>query len=90
MDDFSHLSTLSEDAFELERNRIIGSFINSSPPEQRRALLATQYRLDMLRDKSTPEQFLKSLFAEIGENLENMGDQFVAIGHQLGLKPQRA
>lgn len=87
MNGFAYLDTLDADSFERERNKIIAAEILKAPPEHRIGLLAMQYQLDMRRDRMTREEFMSSLFVDITENLENLTDQFVALGHQLGLKP---
>lgn len=89
MDYFSYLAGLSDLEFEAERCRLIGQEINNAPPELRSKLLVAQMELDQLRNKTTPEQFMTMALRQATENMENISDSFVAIGHLTGIKPQK-
>lgn len=80
-DQFNHLAQLSDIEFERERCRLIDEFLNSLPKEKRVEALKFQLRLDVRRETLPRDQFIASLFHDINENLENLSDQFVALGN---------
>lgn len=82
--DLSYLANLSEQEFERERCRLLGEALDSaSNRDQRIAGLELQLKLDVRRETMPREQYIASLFTDIGENLENLSDQFVAINNTL-------
>lgn len=85
--DLSYLAELSDLEVEAERCRLIGREMDAAPPEMRSKLLVAQMGLDQLRSKTTPEQFMTMALHQALENLENISDSFVAIGHLTGIKP---
>jgi hypothetical protein len=78
---------LEGEAFEAERRRLISAEIMKAAPERREALLLMQAGLDEVRDQVSSADFLQICFERIRENLENVLDQYVAIGHLSGKKP---
>jgi hypothetical protein len=76
-----NLAKLNEFDFEAERCRIINSYLDGLTPDQRKLALSQQLELELLRDKSTPEEFLSSLLASLRENIENLDDQVLALKH---------
>ena len=76
MQDLSYLGTLDETSFEAERCRLIANELLKVAPERRKKLVILQMELDQVRDKVSPEEFMRYCMARISENLENLGDQF--------------
>ena len=76
MQDLSYLGTLDETSFEAERCRLIANELLKVAPERRKKLVILQMELDQVRDKGSPEEFMRYCMARISENLENLGDQF--------------
>lgn len=85
--EFDYLDLLDETSFEAERCKLIKAEIEKSPPEHRKKLLVLQYRLDLIRVKSSPIEFMQRCMGLITEDLENMSDEFSMIAHLLGAKP---
>lgn len=75
------LAKLNEFDFEAERCRIINSYLDGLTLDQRKLALLQQFKLERLRDKSTPEEFLSSLLVSLRENIENLDDQVLALKH---------
>lgn len=90
MDDLAYLDTLTDDAFEAERCKIIANEILKAPPEMRKKLVRLQMELDQLRDKVTPEQFMVTCLTRANEHLENLSDQLLAVKGIIAPPPVRA
>ena len=80
--DIDNLVKLSDnpEAFEIQRMLLIRREIAALPADQRMKAMAFQMGLDRERD-ADPTGFAPSLWARIGENMENLGDQFVSLKH---------
>lgn len=72
MQDFSYLSTLADDDFERERERLICSAINEANPKHRIMLQSLQSTLDVLREQVTAEEFLQLCCKQLSENLQKL------------------
>jgi len=83
MGDLSYLAKLSDEDFERERCKLIGTFLDSAPPELRKKLLTTQMKIDEVRDTKSRDELIQYLCREMSESLENLSDQFVAIRNTL-------
>lgn len=90
------LSGLSDIEFEAARCRIIADHLSSLPKEQAYKMRVFQMNLDVQRAKLQDQygmkeggvRFMHDCFKGIGENLENLSDAYVSLGHELGvLKP---
>ena len=81
--DLSHLANLSQEEYEQARVKLITDMINDAPAHHRLRLLKLQNALDIRRKSMSSEHFMKSLFADIFENLENLDDQFNLVRNKL-------
>jgi len=70
------------DKFEAERAKVIKEFLDSVPAEHRSAALAMQLKIDLMREKLSPDELLKWMVQEAAELTANLQDQFAFIGHK--------
>lgn len=79
MFDFSYLSTLADDDFERERERLICAVINEARSDQRIMLQSLQSALDVHREQMTSDQFIQLCFRKMFENLQTLQASFTDI-----------
>lgn len=78
MVDFSYLSGLSKDLFEVERLRILREAIEAAPEHLQPKLWALQILLDEKRKTMSSPEFIAECLKDCNENLNNLSDQFVS------------
>lgn len=81
-DNLAKLAATNPMAFEAERSRILSAALREIPEKNRAACRALQYELDLARASMSSEKFMQHLTGRIKENLENMGDAWVALATQ--------
>jgi predicted hydrolase (HD superfamily) len=86
MQDLTYLSKLTPEEFEAERARLISEFIQDAPKEQQAALINTQARLDVLRETVPSEQFLRSVFSEMGDNMQKLNEHFTELNEKIKIE----
>ena len=84
MTDLTRLLSLEPDSleWEIERCRLIKAEIDAAPKHMRKKLRLLQMELDLVRDRSTPEEFMQHLLHLAKENRENQEDFELFLKHQ--------
>ena len=81
-DNLAKLAATNPMAFEAERSRILSAALREIPEKNQAACRALQAELDRTRSNMSSEKFMSHLTDRIKENLENMGDAWVALATQ--------
>lgn len=85
--DLSYLAGLNPEVFEAERKRLIANALIATPGLHRTACIKLQQELTKHRGAHTPTEHMVFIAERITENLENLSDVMVALGHEVGIQP---
>jgi hypothetical protein len=85
--DLSYLATLTPEAFEAERNRLIANALIATPAPHRAACIKLQQELTEHRGTHSPTEHMAFIGAKLTENLENLSDAVMRLGHAVGVVP---
>jgi hypothetical protein len=85
-DKLAHLAKTDQNAFEIERMRLIGNCLAAMPEKQRTENLARQYRLDMMRETMGAGEYLDYLSQEMVNSMHNLVDAMNGLLETFGAR----